>query len=67
VLTAAAGLGLEPAERDVSLAELMSADEVFMTNALFGIWPVAALDDRHLEPGATTRRLMRHLGYSPHA
>jgi 4-amino-4-deoxychorismate lyase len=67
VLMAAAELGLESAESDLSLAELMAADELFMTNALFGIWPVSMLEDRRFEPGATTRRLMRHLGYHPHA
>jgi 4-amino-4-deoxychorismate lyase len=67
VLAAAARLGIESAECDLSLAELLSADELFMTNALFGIWPVAVLDERRFAPGTVTRRLMRHLEYGSHA
>jgi 4-amino-4-deoxychorismate lyase len=67
VLAAASELGVEATECDLSLVDLAEADEIFMTNALFGIWPVAALDQRRLQPGPTTRRLMRHLGVGPHA
>jgi hypothetical protein len=34
-----------------------------VTNALFGIWPVTELDGRRYAVGATTERLMTHLGY----
>jgi 4-amino-4-deoxychorismate lyase len=61
VLAAASELGVGATECDLSLADLVAADEIFMTNALFGIWPVAVLDDRRFSPGATTRRLMQHL------
>ncbi len=44
VLTAAGELGLEAVERDLTLDDVANADELFMTNALFGIWPVASLD-----------------------
>ena len=54
-------------ERDMTLQEIANADELFMTNALFGIWPVAALDDRTLARGPVTQRLMRHLGLGPDA
>jgi branched-subunit amino acid aminotransferase/4-amino-4-deoxychorismate lyase len=33
-----------------------------MTNALFGIWPVAKLDELSFAPGAVTRGLMQRLG-----
>jgi 4-amino-4-deoxychorismate lyase len=46
--------------RDLTMAELMRADEVFLTNSVRGIVPVAALDDRHWEVGATTRALLAH-------
>jgi 4-amino-4-deoxychorismate lyase len=67
VLAAAAELRLGATECDLTMADLAAADELFVTNALFGIWPVAALDDRVFRPGDTTQRLMRHLGYGPHA
>ena len=67
VLAAAAELGVRAAEQDLTLAEIASADEVFMTNALFGIWPVAALDSRTLAQGPITQSLMQHLGVGPDA
>jgi len=67
VLMAAAELGVPAAERDLTLAEIASADELFMTNALFGIWPVASFDGRVLARGPITQRLMQHLGVGPNA
>ena len=63
VLEAARTLGIRAEERDVTPAELQSADEVFMTNSLFGIWPVTSLDGRRFSVGPTTERLMAYLGY----
>lgn len=37
--------------RDVALGELKRASEVFLSNALIGIWPVRALDGRALSAG----------------
>ena len=62
VLEAASDVGLEPEERDLEPAELAAANEIFVTNALFEIWPVARLDDRPITPGAKTRALMARLG-----
>ncbi|MBK6982682.1 MAG: aminodeoxychorismate lyase [Betaproteobacteria bacterium] len=45
--------------RDVAFDELARADEVFLTNSVIGIWPVASFDDRRWEPGAMTRRMQR--------
>ena len=63
VLEAARTMQMRAVERDILPAEPAEADEVFMTNALFGIWPVTALDGRRFAVGATTERLMAHLGY----
>lgn len=63
VLEAARALAIRAEERDVTPAELQDADEVFVTNSLFGIWPVTNLDGRRLSIGPTTARLMAHLGY----
>ena len=62
VLEAARTLGIRAEERDLTLAELLAADELFVTNALFGIWPVTELDGRRFAVGPTTERLMAHLG-----
>jgi 4-amino-4-deoxychorismate lyase len=62
VLMTAAELGLPTVERDMTLAEIANADELFVTNALFGIWPVASFEQRPLARGPVTQRLMRHLG-----
>jgi 4-amino-4-deoxychorismate lyase len=63
VLEAAPGLGLPVTERDLRLDQALEADELFVTNSLFGIWPVSRVDSRHLRVGAITRRLMAHFGY----
>jgi 4-amino-4-deoxychorismate lyase len=41
--------------RDVAPAELDGASEVFLSNALIGVWPVAALGPRALAPGPYVR------------
>jgi 4-amino-4-deoxychorismate lyase len=63
VLETAASLGLACRECDIDPADLAAADELFMTNALFGLWPVARLDARSFATGSLTQRLMRELGY----
>jgi 4-amino-4-deoxychorismate lyase len=45
--------------RDVAYAELEDADEVFLTNSLIGVWPVARLDSREWVPGPRTRLVQR--------
>jgi 4-amino-4-deoxychorismate lyase len=62
VLEAAPGAGLVAIESNLTLHELQRADELFMTNSLFGIWPVAKLDQQSFSPGPATRRLMQRLG-----
>jgi 4-amino-4-deoxychorismate lyase len=70
VLQEASRAGIEREECDLIADDLNRADEVFLTNARIGIWPVRALDSRALAPGALTRRLQDLiqplLGESPH-
>ena len=54
--------GLAPREADLTLRDLNDADELFVTNALIGIWPVARLDERAFTRGPATARLMQQLG-----
>jgi 4-amino-4-deoxychorismate lyase len=54
--------------RDLSVAELMQADEVFLSNSVRGIIPVVRLQDRRWAVGPITRELQAHwrrLGMSP--
>ncbi|MFZ5697884.1 MAG: aminodeoxychorismate lyase [Pseudomonadota bacterium] len=50
-------LGIGVLERDVAREELDSADELFVCNSSFGIWPIRALGVRRWTPGPLTRRL----------
>ncbi len=54
-LARAAGLACDV--RDIAFTEVHEADEVFLTNSLIGIWPVAHLGERLWIPGPITRRL----------
>ena len=65
VLETARTLGVRAQENDLTLAEVFDADELFVTNALFGIWPVSDIDGRRFPLGPTTTRLMRALGAPP--
>ncbi len=58
VLAAAPALGLQAVEGAVSVDDLEQADELYLSNALIGIWPVAAWAERNWLPGPVTRRLM---------
>ena len=46
--------------RDLTMEELLRADEVFLSNSVRGIVPVKALDDRRWKVGATARALLAH-------
>jgi 4-amino-4-deoxychorismate lyase len=63
VLEAATTLELRVTERDLTLEQVLGAEELFMTNSLFGVWPVATLDAQRFVVGPVTKRLMAHLGY----
>lgn len=45
--------------RDLEMDELMRADEIFLTNAVRGIVPVTALDDRCWQVGPVARDLQK--------
>ncbi len=58
---AAPALGIEVTEADVSLADLLGADEAFLTNSMFEIMPLTVIANRGIgsgRPGALTQRLM---------
>ena len=61
VLTEAAHAGLAAEECILRAEDLGNAEEIFLTNARIGIWPVRALESQLLAPGPITRRLQDHL------
>lgn len=63
VLDSARAQQIAVEERDLTLPELLGADELFMTNSLFGIWPVADVDGKRFGIGSTTQHLAAVLGY----
>ncbi|MBC9251335.1 aminodeoxychorismate lyase [Pseudomonas alcaligenes] len=50
-------LGLAVQVRDIALTELLDADEVFLCNSQYGIWPVRELQGRDWSVGPLTRKL----------
>lgn len=64
LLEQAQGLGIDCHIGDIELDELLAADEVFLCNSLYGVWPVRQLQQRHWPVGPLTRKLQavaRHL------
>lgn len=61
VLEEAASAGVECRECELGAPDLESADEIFLTNARVGIWPVRRLAERNLVPGPIARLLQARL------
>jgi 4-amino-4-deoxychorismate lyase len=57
LLAQAESLGLDCEVRDISYDELLTADEVFLCNSLYGVWPVRALQGHDWPVGPLTRKL----------
>jgi len=61
VLEIAAADGIDAEERRLDAADLASAEELFITNALIGIRPVREVDGTSIAVGPVTRRLQAQL------
>lgn len=57
VLERASEAGLAVDIRDIELPELLHAEEVFLSNSLYGIWPVREFDGHAWPIGPVTRKL----------
>ena len=57
VLEQAARLGIPCEIRDIGFDELLAADELFLCNSLYGIWPVRELASSVWPAGPLTRKL----------
>jgi len=53
--------GMIVEETNIPLDMLESADEVFVTNSLIGIWPLKSVDTIKFEKGKVTRSIMQKL------
>src|SRR5690606_20422301 len=51
LLDSARAEGLKVEVRDISLEEFFQADEVFLCNSLFGVWPVRSVTGHHWPVG----------------
>lgn len=61
VLEMAPGLGYATEIADIPLATLLAADEVLITNSLFGVWQVLELSHKQWQPQAMAARLRKLL------
>lgn len=59
VMRAAAEAGIAVEEARLTRRDLDESEEVFLTNARIGIWPVRALGTRGLAPGPLTKQVQR--------
>ncbi|NMY31250.1 aminodeoxychorismate lyase [Pseudomonas sp. WS 5412] len=57
LLARAEALGLVTTVTDISLAQLQRADEVFVCNSVYGIWPVLGCGPMSWSAGPLTRKL----------
>jgi 4-amino-4-deoxychorismate lyase len=61
VMELAGKLSVPVCKQVLAVADMQQADEVFLTNSLIGIWPVAELDGVALGTGPLTRKLQKAL------
>jgi len=59
LLAQAERLGIPLAVQALSYEQLLAADEVFLCNSLYGVWPVCALQAHRWPVGPLTRKLQR--------
>lgn len=57
LLSRAEALGIATIVADISLAQLQQADEVFVCNSVYGIWPVLGYGPMSWSAGPLTRKL----------
>lgn len=57
LLERAKAVGIPVEIRDIEFDELLAAQEVFLCNSLYGVWPVRAMAGHHWSVGSLTRTL----------
>lgn len=61
VLREAQRAGIAVEEAVLGVADVAMAEEIFLTNARMGTWPVRELDGRPMQPGPLTRQVQQIL------
>jgi len=61
VLREAAALGLDAAQADMPLADLLAADEAFITNARIGVVPVQRVGEHRFRMNTVAQALAAHI------
>ena len=61
VLEQAKQAGIDVVETRIGLAELVTGDELFVTNSQIGLWPIRRIGEQPYAPGELTRLLMQRL------
>ena len=61
VLAFAEQIGISVEIGDYSSAQLMAADEVFVTNSLIGVWPIIQIEHHRFALGELTRQIQNSL------
>ncbi len=61
ILDRAGRLGIDTKTGQFTLDALDTCDELLLSNAIIGIWPVKKVGQRHLEPGPVTQKLQNSL------
>ena len=61
VIDTAAELGISVVERELPLGELLQVQEVFLTNSLIDILPIASIDGEKINRGAVWKSILKTL------
>jgi branched-chain amino acid aminotransferase len=61
ILDQAREAGIEATETEISLDELLSADEAFLTNSIMGVMPLTKVQNQVIQAGPITIRLVEAL------
>ena len=61
IMSLAGEKGIDVAQCELGLDDLLRSDGLFVCNSLIGIWPVAQFADRKLDTGVNTRLLQEQL------
>ena len=64
ILDTAARLGIRAEIGRITKSDVESADELFLTNSLIGIWPIARLESKSYVVGQITQTLQKTLRHA---
>jgi 4-amino-4-deoxychorismate lyase len=62
IVETASAMGIPVSEARVTLADLETADELFLSNTLIGIWPIRQVGQRRVPVGPLAGRIRESLG-----